>query len=65
MEAPEREIAERDGFEIHAPVHEMLGRCSDCRKKGVPVERKGARPADGARRPRRVSSDTGKISAYL
>jgi Fur family transcriptional regulator, ferric uptake regulator len=39
MEALQREIAARYGFEIEEHVHELLGRCRECRRKGRRDER--------------------------
>jgi Fur family transcriptional regulator, ferric uptake regulator len=35
MEALQREVASRFDFEIHEHVHELLGLCGECRRKGL------------------------------
>lgn len=38
LEALQREIAERYGFELNDHVHELRGRCRDCRRKTRPAD---------------------------
>lgn len=55
LEALQRDVASRYGFELTSHVHELLGRCEDCRRaektKGPPVAAKAAK-AHGAARAR-------------
>jgi Fur family ferric uptake transcriptional regulator len=50
LEALQREIAERHGFELDDHVHELRGRCRECRRAGHPALHAHRAPAAPAAR---------------